>query len=623
MNPAKLLTACVFSLLLLAPAATGQKVVPAPTPNGEARQASKELEKQALALLDEIVDESASLKLPENRIRLQTTAADLLWPRDKARARELFSAAMNDLAGVMSSITSDDPQYYNRINIPAQLRQQLLQLIAQRDPKLALDFLRATHQPPPPQQIGANYRQPDPDLVLELNLAEQVAAADPQQALRLAEESLNKGLSYNLTGVLNQLQQKNPEAANRLAGEIIQRLRPADFMDNYGAANVAVYLLQMTRTPEPAGNNQQIVNLPNPRQLHVDEQARRELIQMMARVLLSATGAQQRSGNLYSLVSALQQTLPEVDRYVPEQAAALRRRLNDFEQEMNPQAALWRQYQPLMENGTTDALLDAAVNAPPEIRSQLYQSAIGHALNDGGLERAREIINARVKNKDERAQVLRELEQRALWESVEQGNVDQTLRLLEHVRTPAERLNVMLNMARLLRDKGQTQAARRVVDEAANLLDGRAQNAEQFNFQLQIAQAYVPLAPTRAFEIVEARIDQLNELIAASAVVDGFGQDQFEQDELRLQSGNMMGSLVEQCSATLAALARTDFERVRAGADRFQRTEARLQARLAIVQRILSEQEKNNEGRPSNRIGSVSVSGRTLPLMNLTIHPID
>jgi hypothetical protein len=613
MNPAKLFTACVFSLLLLAPAATGQKVMPAPTPaptpNEAAQQANKELEKQALALLDDVIDGLASLKLPENRIRLQATAAELLWPRDKARARELFNAAMNDLAGVMSSIRSDDPQYYNRINIPAQLRQQLLQSIAQRDPKLALDFLRATHQPPPPQQIGANYHQPDPDLALEVSLAEQVAAADPQQALRLAEESLSKGLSYNLTGVLNQLQQKNPDAANRLAGEIVQRLRPADLMDNYGSANVAVYLLQTTRPPDPAPNLQQIVNLANPRQLHLDEQARRDLVNMMTRVLLNATAAQQRSGNLYGLVSALQQTLPEVDRYAPDQAATLRRRLNEVEQQMNPQAALWRQYQPLMQDGTADALFDAAATAPPEIRGQLYQSAIGHALNDGSLEHARELVNARIKDKDERAEVLRQLDQRALWQAAEQGDVEQTLHLLEHVRTTGERINFMLNLARMLSSKGQTQAAQHVVDEAANLLEGRAQNAEQFNLQLEIAQAYVPLAPARAFELVEARIDQLNELIAAAAVVDGFGQDQFEQDELRLHSGYMMGSLVERCSATLAILARTDFERAHADADRFQRVEARLQAHLAVAQLILTEPEKPNGGRPIIRTGTVFVTG--------------
>jgi hypothetical protein len=613
MKPAKLLTAATLSVLLSTSNAFAQKLgapPPAPAPSAEAQQAHKELAAQALTLLNEVVDETASLKLPENRIHLQATAAALLWPRDKARARELFSAAMNDLAGVMSGIASDDPQYYNRINVPAQLRQQLLQLIAQRDPKLALDCLRATHQPPPPQQLGANYRQPDPDLALELNLAEQIAANDPQQALRLAEETLQQGLSYNLTSVLEQLRQKNPEAADKLAGEIMQRLHPADLTDNYGAANVAAYLLQMTRPNESSGNNQQIVNLPNPRQLHVDDQARHALIQMMARALMSATGAQQRSGNLYNLASALQQTLPEVDRYAPEQATALRRRLNEVEQTMNPQAALWRQYQTLMQDGTTDALLDAAASAPQEIRGQLYQAAVGHALNDGNLERARELIGARVQNRDERAEVLRQLEQRALWQAAEQGDVEQTLHLLEHVHTQGERLNIMLNLARQLHEKGQTQQARRVLDEAATQLDGRAKNAEQFSLQLQLAQAYAPLAPTRAFEIVEARIEQLNELLAASVIVDGFGQEQFEQDELRMQSGATLSSLIEQCGNALAALARTDFARARAGADSFQRTEARLQARLAIIQPILSEPEKNNESQPIlNRTGVVFSSG--------------
>src|SRR5437762_2930125 len=111
MNPAKLFIACALSLLLRAPAASGQRVVPAPTPRDEAaRQANKELEAQALALLEEVVNETPSLKLPENRIRLQASAAELLWPRDKGRARELFSAAMNDLAGVMSSIACDGTQ---------------------------------------------------------------------------------------------------------------------------------------------------------------------------------------------------------------------------------------------------------------------------------------------------------------------------------------------------------------------------------------------------------------------------------------------------------------------------------------------------------------------------------
>ncbi len=622
MNPAKLLTASALSLLLVAATVTGQSVEgPSSARHAEPSSVDKELQQQALALLDEIITEAQSLKLPENRIRLQATSAELLWPRDKARARELFSAAMNNLTAMMRAVASDDPQYYNLISTPAQLRQQLLQFVARRDPKFALEFLRATRQPPPPVQPGANYQQPNPDLALELSLAEQTSAADPQQALRLAEETLQRGMSYGLAGVLEQLRQKSPEAADKLAGEIAQKLRAADFLREGEAANVAAYLLQATRTAEPPpGNGQQIVNLPNPRQLHVDEQLRRELVNAMMKAMLSASPAQRRSGNLYGLISTLQQALPDMERYAPAQATTLRRQLTEYEQAVNPQAAQWRQYAPLMQHGSLDALLEAAATAPPEMRNNLYQVAAERAFNEGGLERAREIIRTHVENKQQREQMLHGLEQRALWQAAQRGDVEEAMRLLARVKPLNERVSAMLNLARMLAGKEQPQTARQLVDEAANLLSGRAQNAEQFTLQLQIAQAYVALAPARAFEMVEMQIEQLNELIAAAAIVDGFGQAQFEQDELRGQGGYMWRSLIEQTGGTLAALARVDFARARADADRFQRLEARLTARLAVVQSILAEQSPVNERGKRNII---SFSGQRIEMLRVVPVPRD
>jgi hypothetical protein len=592
MKLARLSTLSLLSLALLMPCARAQ-IVPrkkAPTQRVEPPKIDKELERKATALLDEAADEAQGLKLPENRVRVQLFLADLLWPRDETRARAVFRAATTNLAAVVGSIQSDDPQYYNLITTPMQLRQQLLQLLVQRDPKLALEALRATRLAPPPQQPGANYVQPDQELAIELSVAEQIAAADPQQALQLAEESLSKGLSYNLSSVLERLRQKDVKLADQLAGEIIQQLRTADFMRDSGATNVASYLLQATQPVASAGGNgQQIAQLPNPRSLHVSEQARRELLNMMMRAALNPA-AQRQSGNLYGLVSALQQALPEVEHYAPTQAPALRRQLSAFEQTMNPQAALWRRYQPLMNEGSLDALLEAAASAPPEIRNQLYQAAVNRAYGEGGLERARDIVNAHVENQQQRTQMLRDLDQRTLREAAQRGDVEQATRLLERIPAVNERVNAMLNLARVAIGKGQPQTAQRLVDEAAALISGRAQNMEQFAAQLQIAQAYTWVAPARAFEIVEARIEQLNELIAAAAIVDGFGQQQFEQDELRLQGGYMWNSLIDQCSNTLAGLARVDFERARAAADKFQHLEARLPARLAIARGVLMPQ---------------------------------
>lgn len=51
------------------------------------------LESKALALLEEVISETQTLKLPENRVRVQIASGDMLWARDEARARELFGGA--------------------------------------------------------------------------------------------------------------------------------------------------------------------------------------------------------------------------------------------------------------------------------------------------------------------------------------------------------------------------------------------------------------------------------------------------------------------------------------------------------------------------------------------------
>src|SRR5438477_11691000 len=57
----------------------------------------QELEKKTLGLLDEVIGAAWSLKLSENRSYVLSKAADLLWPHDEKRARNLFWEALNSL----------------------------------------------------------------------------------------------------------------------------------------------------------------------------------------------------------------------------------------------------------------------------------------------------------------------------------------------------------------------------------------------------------------------------------------------------------------------------------------------------------------------------------------------
>ena len=55
-------------------------------------------EANAYRLLDQVIDEAGSLRLAENRVRIQINAADMLWDQNQARARSLFSMAAESVA---------------------------------------------------------------------------------------------------------------------------------------------------------------------------------------------------------------------------------------------------------------------------------------------------------------------------------------------------------------------------------------------------------------------------------------------------------------------------------------------------------------------------------------------
>src|SRR5438270_11631744 len=135
----------------------------------------KELEKKTLNLLDEVIGAAWGLKLPANRSYVLATAADLLWPHDEKRARNLFWEALNNLNFPAYAVvdetkakdanksakptgtnapTKEQLQELNQYYATLETRREFLHRVARRDPQLALDMLRSMRQPPPPQFEG-------------------------------------------------------------------------------------------------------------------------------------------------------------------------------------------------------------------------------------------------------------------------------------------------------------------------------------------------------------------------------------------------------------------------------------------------------------------------------------
>ena len=583
-----LLPALLVGALTMARAQTS-KGQPSKKGDAERAAAQAELERKALSLLGEALAAAKELKLAENRVRAQVMAARLLWPRDASAGRDAFKAAADGLAELSAGVDPEDQQFYSAAQTVMQLRTEMLQIAGQFDVKLALEFLRATRPPYADAFAAAGYGQQEQ--MLETNLASRIAAQEPRRALEMAEESLSRGVTTGLLNVVNELRAKEPASAARLAAAIVRRLSAEEMLNNYEASGVAQQLLTLSRPAEVAQGNAQgqpVVNVggtPAPATALLDEAMRRELVE---KILAALAGSGSNQNGAYNLFQAIQTLMPEVERYAPGRAAALRRRADELERGFNPQGRLLRAFEELMQTGTVEALLEAAPRAPAEVRDHLYMHAAWKAFNEGkDPERARRILES-VANPQQRAQTRRSIEMQAQLNAAQQGSYAEARQSAARLSSPDERVTVLMQIAGQAAGAGDKQTARQVLEDVLALAETQARGHQQFNYRLQVADAYARFDPDAAFEVVETSIARLDELLDAALVLDGFGQDAFREGELKPQGGYIWQDLISRCALVLAALATTDFERASADASKFRRADARTTARLTLASHILN-----------------------------------
>lgn len=590
-------------IFLLSSAITAQSPAASPPPQpsaDEQRKAQQELHGKALNLLDDVIKDADSFKHAENRIRLKAAAASVLWTHDEARARTLFKEAMTGLVALLNDQESADASSNPRMFAgPGSLRREFLQMLAQRDARLAREFLRATR--PQGSQPG-NPRDSLPDQPLEMNLATQIAETDPKQALEIAAESLSAGFSYELPQLLSAVRQKDPEGAAKLASQVVTKLRAEKLESSHVARQVAVSLLrEATQTSENEGQSAQSLTPL------LDQQTVRELIEMMAAEALRP------SSTSPDLLVSLQEMLPVIEKYAPARAAQIKRRIAPppgvtesrsetatGDEVVEIAGVNENKYSNVIEEGTVDELLAEAAKAPEGLREILYQQAATKLMEAGDTDRARQVINERIKDPDQRKLMLSQLDEIAAIKAAEQGKVEQVRKMLATLRTNEERVMVLAQLATGTAAKGEKKIALQLLEEARGLLPGRAKNFTQLGAQVAVARAYAPLDAARSLAILEPVVDQLNELIAAGIVLGGFITEEIiKDDEIMMEPLNMISTEVfVHYLGDVSALARADFERTKALADRFLRDEIRITARLLLAQSILSSQPVVLKGTP-------------------------
>jgi hypothetical protein len=556
-----------------APAST-----PAKTDKEQEEEAQKKLTAQALELLDAVIKDSERLTLPQNRAYLNVTAAELIWPYDEQGALSLFKNAMADLRAMMSEPDMEEmPRGYRQKMERAMLREKLLFAVARHDGRLAQTYLAETRPTTQPKKDAPPYASEEE---FEARLATVIAQNDPTQALDMARRTLAKGFSYNLPNLLLEIQKKDAEAAAQLAADMLTKLKTITLTSNQEASNVAVRLLQMATEAPPQGKKDFKPLL--------SEQSLRELAELIVNAALNIST--EAPGYVdYSSVMA------QLEKYAPARTQQLKRKDTQNEGEEGEgegdEGEQYVQYQKLMESGDVDALLAAAEKAEPGLREAYYRQAAFKLVNDGQSDRARQLITEHVTDADQRRTMLAELDKQTLAASASQGKLDETRRYLSRASTNEERIAALAQLATAVAQKGDRKVALQLLEEARTLSPGRARYSRQLLAQLQIARSYAAVDPAQSFAILEPSIDQLNELIAAGILLgEFFGEEEvIQNDELVIQPFvQMVESFQQQYGKDLSLLARANFTRTQDAAEKFQRYEVRLLARLLVAQSVLT-----------------------------------
>jgi hypothetical protein len=600
-------------LVLLITSLTFAQTPTATPQTDEQRKAQKELEHKALNLLDDVIKDSDSFKHAENRIRIKIIAANILWKYDEARARTLFRETMASLIDLLNEPPSGDPTETRKMfEGPKELRGEMLQMLAKLDGRMARELLHATRSNAV-KTSNVRGMNPDSDLQMDLNLAIQVASSDPKLASEIAEESLSKGMSYQLPNIITAIQAKDPDEAAKLASDLMTKLRAEKLDSNGEARRVAIGLLQIATAPPDDDAKNSLKNAPP----LLDQATLRELTELLTKEALRSPAQNA------DLVSSLQSMMPVVEKYSPSQAAQLRRKAppkveegDDIEDAGDFKKSDWEAYSQVLEKGSIDDLMAAAAKAPPGVNDALYQRAVLKLLEDGNQDRARQIVNEKIQDPAQRKQMLAQLDQAVAVAAAEQGKIEQARKMLATLHTDEERAMLLVQLATGAAAKDEKKIALQLLDEAHGMMSQRAKNIRQLGAQLLIARAYIRLEPSRSLEILEPIVDQLNDLLGAATTLGGFFIEELvRDDEIMLSPFSMLFNLASndftnQYVGDLAALARADFDRTRALVDRFQRDEIRILMRLLLAQSILSPSPSTVKGNANgNQAGGVLILG--------------
>ncbi|HEY6805967.1 MAG TPA: hypothetical protein VI306_20470 [Pyrinomonadaceae bacterium] len=544
---------------------------------------------KARALLNEVLESLPSLHQVQTRVRIKEQVGQLLLQSDQKQATKLLTEVIKEAQDFLQSLPLDTDDYYADSSWCRQVRYEVLQILATRDPEAALDLFIATRIPDDDSENPEVAYSPEAQY--EQSLIAQVASKSPKRAYELAEARLKSGYSPQLIQTIQSLQGSDKDLAAKLTKAVTAKLLSEPMIDSPQAVEMMMSLLRVSSVVPNSGPNTNSVEITH--LLSVEDQkalVRKALDEAFnfKGPLTDPTNAQRVSSQqlIYSLKSVPDLKLDEI---VPGATAKIEKKMAEAGYGAYQANEEWSKYENALNAGSTDAALETLAQAPDYVRQQLMGQLAQKAAANGDISRAREIVNQQVKNPRDKQRMLIQLEQQLANFYANKGEMEEALRHVAKIPATSQRAELIGEFANRIGQGEKKAKALQLLETARSLVTTaiRPETSDQMIALYRLAGAFSHYDSQRALDLLEPLIQQFNELADAAKVLNGFGGDYFQNGELKLHDDNSLSQITPPMANSLGELSLIDFDKAKRVAEGITLPEVRLTLYLGMVQQVI------------------------------------
>ncbi len=513
------------------------------------------------------------------RARAQWQAASLLWPHDRERARAIFRR-------VFESLNAPAPSERERIEQDAtlssaeryRLRYELLNQVAGRDSELAEEFARSladtaaasVSAPQEAENMASSRGDGRERRELLVSVALQVVERNPYRAMALGQLSLGSAgdgdqahspVSPNFARLLTLMRAADPVLADLLFSSAVARLEHISTVDLADIRTLGSYLVSSGTSTLSKSEIVKFLTLAS---------------DQINRHVEAAQGAETDRDDSTSIYFIQRQLSDLFARYLPGRLASLKTR--------------------------AVTASDTAVAIVPGSAESMSPSDVARAARESTDARARDSLNARaalaflgreevsearslaskVSSDEMRDRVLVQIARRQM----QAGELEEAVEVARSICDLTTQVGVMVRLAgAALVAKDQTRAAE-LLNEAESVVSKSEASPARAQSLLSIAASFSSFDTLRAFEVTQSAVKAINALLDST------------EDKAREYSASHIS--IDDLSnlsfkETLAALARTDFDRALLLAQQLSTREATVLAQLAVCRGGLTAQPSGRQ----------------------------